>query len=125
MSKFEPKSFGRKLRAAREELDITQTELSVRSAQVGDPDSVRISVPYISALETFRQESRPTHEYLDAIARGLGHKDSYTVYEWAGVERPPDWSPFLKAIDREERISPADRKLLKQLFNRFVQGTTA
>lgn len=121
MSTFDPREFGRRLRAAREEQGLTQQELSIRSASVGsDTGEVRISTPYISALERFERKSRPSDPYLDAIARGLRHKDSYTVREWAGIERDPDWSVTLKAIARDQALSKQDRELFKRFYLRLV-----
>ena len=116
MSTFDPKAFGRKLRAAREEAELTQGELSQRSTVVGDGTQQRISVAYISALEVGRSKSRPSHAYLDAIARGLRHKDSWTVYEWAGIEKDPDWSTTLRAISRDPNLTPQRRKLMQDIY---------
>lgn len=120
MSTFDPKSFGRKLRAAREALELTQQELAARSASLGDPDGTTISTPYISALERFERTTRPSDPMLDAMARGLGHQDSYEVREWAGMARASDWTPLLRAINTDKSLHAKDKKLLTEIVYRLV-----
>lgn len=119
MTSFDPKAFGSKLRAAREELELTQTEMSRRSVRLDDPTD-RISTPYISALERGERNHRPSEQILAAIARGLRHSDAYTVREWAGIERDPDWSTTLRALKVDRALSPKDRELLSHLYLRLA-----
>lgn len=120
VSTFDPKDFGRKLRAAREELEITQEELSRRSVPLDGVEGRPISTPYISVLERGARYTRPTLAYLDAIARGLRHKDSSVVYEWAGVDRDPDYSTLLNSIRNDHTLMPGDRKLIEAIYLRLV-----
>lgn len=119
MSKFDPHSFGRKLRAAREELELTQAEMSLRSISTRDP-SDRISSPYISTLERGERSTRPSEPMLDAISRGLGHDDPWIVREWAGLERAPDHTTTLRAIANDRSLRPKDRRLFTELYMRFT-----
>lgn len=119
LSTFDPKSFGRKLRAAREEMDLTQTELSLRSANPLDP-SDRISTPYISALERGERESRPSDPMLAALARGLRHKDPWTIRDWAGIEKDPDWATTANAIRSDRNLDPGDQDLMIRFYYRLV-----
>ena len=119
MSKFDPRRFGRELRAAREELELTQQQLSIQSAHPENP-SDRISAPYISALERFERASRPSEPMLDAVARGLRHKDSWTVREWAGIEKDPDWAKTVRAIRTDGALTKPDQELLIRVYYRFV-----
>lgn len=115
--KFSPKSFGRQLRNAREELGITQEEMSARS-RVGD-DTKGISEPYISLLERGLQEGRPTDEYLTKIARALG-KDELEVKAWAGITPHPDWSTTLRAIELDRNLTRADKDLISAIYLRIA-----
>ena len=119
LSTFDPKSFGRKLRAAREEAELTQTELSLRSANPLDP-SDRISTPYISALERGERDSRPSDPMLSALARGLRHKDAWTVRDWAGIEKDPDWATTPHAIRSDRNLNPGDQDLMIRFYYRLV-----
>lgn len=118
VSQFDPKAFGRRLRAAREELELTQTEMEQRSHAPGIPGS-GISVPYISKLERFEQDSRPSDDRLQAIARALGHRDAWTVREWAGIERSPGTS-VIETIRHDEALSPPDRTLMIKIYERLL-----
>lgn len=121
VSTFDPKEFGRKLRAAREELGLTQQELSVRSVSIGELEgTTRISTPYISALERFERTTRPSDPYLEALARGLRHKDSWTVREWAGIERDPDWAKTPRTIRNDKALTKVDQDLLVRVYYRLV-----
>jgi len=119
VSTFDPKQFGRKLRAAREELDLTQQELSIRSAHPENPED-KISAPYISALENFSRTARPSEPMLDAIARALRHKDSWTVRGWAGVEQDPDWAKTPRVIRSDSALPKSDQELLIRIYYRLV-----
>lgn len=119
VSTFEPKRFARLLRNAREELELRQVDIANRSGNPADPDARSITHGYISQLETARRTSPPSERMLEAIARGLGHKDSYTVKEWAGFTVPPDWSKLMRAIDGERHLAAEDKKILKLLVARL------
>lgn len=119
MSTFDPKSFGRKLRAAREELQLTQVELSMRSA--GHEDTTdRISAPYISMLERAERDNRPSEQMLAAISRGLRHTDPWIVREWAGMQRAPDTTATLRAINGDPGLIADDREILSKLYLRLT-----
>lgn len=78
-------------------------------------------MPYISKLERFEQESRPSDDRLQAIARALGHKDAWTVREWAGIERSPGAST-IETIRHDDSLSLPDRKLMITLYERLLSN---
>ena len=119
MVKFDPKAFGKKLRAAREELQISQATLSERSAAYDDPED-RISEQYISVLERGVQEGRPSDQMLDAIGRALGHRDPWVIRQWAGTERAPNWATALRAIQDDQALSQDDKELFQSIYMRLV-----
>lgn len=118
VSRFDPKKFGRKLRAAREELGITQEELKKRSV-IKDFDEVGISIPYISMLERGEAKGPPTGEYLEKFSRAL-NIDINVVKEWANIVPAPDWSATLKAIEADRNLTEEQREIISRLYLQLV-----
>jgi transcriptional regulator with XRE-family HTH domain len=120
LSVFDPKRFGRELRNAREQLDLTQREMTVRSRTDPDDPATGISLPYWSALERMERTTRPSEFYLDAISRALRHSDLWIVRGWAGLERMPDYSTTLRAINRDQALTDGDKVLFRNLYLRLA-----
>ena len=120
MSTFDKRAFGRKLRAAREEAELSQIALADRSVS-GDGDGQRpISEAYVSTLERGAGGGRPSDGILLAIARGLHITDPWVVREWAGVERTPNWARALQAINADPALPEPLKKLLADIYMVFV-----
>lgn len=120
MSTFDPRSFGRHLRAAREEVQLTQQQMSIRSRLDPDDPTTGISTAYWSALERAERDTRPSDFFLEAISRALRHSDLWVVREWAGMEREPDFSSTLRAINRDSALTDSDKQLFRALYMRFA-----
>lgn len=99
---------------------MTQGEMSIRSRENPDDPSTGISLPYWSALERMERTTRPSEVYLDAISRALRHQDLWIVREWAGLQREPNYSSTLRAINRDKSLTDSDKTLFRSLYMRLA-----
>lgn len=78
-----------------------------------------ISNPYLSQIE--RGLRAPSESVLNAIAGSL-QTSADVLREQAGVPREPDGgSPVIEAIRADDRLTPAQRKALLEIYKSFTE----
>jgi transcriptional regulator with XRE-family HTH domain len=105
-----PSALGEFIRRQRE-----LQELSMRQAA----EMAGISNPYLSQIE--RGLRAPSESVLNAIAGSL-QTSADVLREQAGVPREPDGpSPVIDAIRADDRLTPAQRKALLEIYKSFTE----
>lgn len=111
----DPDTFGRRLRAYRDEKRMTLSELASRAS---------LSKGYLSSLESEDQQRRPSAEVMYALAEALG----VTMSDLMGRKLLPAASPeipeSLAKFARQARLSEADTKMLATIRFRGEQPRT-
>jgi transcriptional regulator with XRE-family HTH domain len=102
-------TLGQRLRAYREALDFSLSDLARRSG---------VSRSYLYQLEN--DESSPTQEKLNSLADALGVSPA----DLLGVADEPALPPALAEFAQEARLPPEDIRMLSRIHYRGKQPTT-
>jgi transcriptional regulator with XRE-family HTH domain len=97
------------------------TELSVRQFA----ELAGISNPYLSQIE--RGLRAPSQQVVDGIAKAL-KLSADALYEQAGMTPPgeePDDNAVLEAIATDPRLTPRQRRALREVYESFVGPAAA